>query len=33
MSAYKANKPDSYRKANYTLPRDLARLMAKDWFS
>lgn len=32
MSARKAAPNDSFRRQTYTLPRDLARAMAKDWF-
>ena len=32
MSARKAPYTDSFRRQTYTLPRDLARETAKDWF-
>jgi hypothetical protein len=32
MSARKAAANDSFRRQTYTLPRDLARETARDWF-
>lgn len=32
MSTRKAPATDSFRRQTYTMPRDLARAMAKDWF-